>query len=76
MCIPPSFLSLLSSGQPGWTEFYSLHFGNTCSLAAIFITACETTIAMTIKSNINAVAEFLRIANPLHRNEPELMDGR
>jgi hypothetical protein len=31
MCISSSFLSLLSNGQPGRTEFYSLHFGNTCS---------------------------------------------
>jgi hypothetical protein len=28
------FLSLLSISYPGWTEFYSLHFGNTCSLPA------------------------------------------
>ena len=35
MCISSSFLSLLSSSQPGRTEFYFLHFGNTCSLAAI-----------------------------------------
>jgi hypothetical protein len=36
------FLSLLSSGQPGWTDFYFLHFGNTCSLVAIKCQSLKT----------------------------------
>jgi hypothetical protein len=44
MCISSSFLSLLSSGQPGRTELYSLHFGKPRSLVATLPRQTQTQI--------------------------------
>lgn len=50
MCISSSFLSLFCSGQPVWTEFYSLHLGNNSSL---YLTLNEIPLAFKEQKALN-----------------------